>query len=229
MTNESPVWVYYEDIATQATLMSPTRLDGGVGEPYSVTIPEITNYTYVDASGDLNSIFGNLPQSLHLYFRPSNWRDAHRITMYIAVQADMLAYEAPDDQAAVSANIPVGSFWATPLRVITANGQFWYQIGDHAWLRYEAHLMVLSDTAPNAENIHYIQAHTVANDQPNAIVNFLPNQATEVFAEPYGLPIGSVADGDFVAIINEQHHDNGIIWYELAHHGWINSLYINKL
>lgn len=85
MTNDSPVWVYYEDIATQATLMSPTRLDGGVGEPYSVTIPEITNYTYVDASGDLNSIFGNLPQSLHLYFRPSNWRDAHRITMYLSL------------------------------------------------------------------------------------------------------------------------------------------------
>lgn len=229
MTNESPVWIYYEDIATQETIQAPTRLDGEVGAPYQIVVPDITNYTYVDASGELASIYGNLPQSLHLYFRPSHWREAHRVTMYIAVQADILAYETPDDQATASANIVAGSFWATPLRVIAANGQFWYQIGDHAWLRYDASLMSLSDTAPNAENINYIQERTVANDQPNAIVNFLPNQATEVFSEPYGLPVGSVADGDFVAIAAEQQHDNGIVWYQLAHRGWINSLYITKL
>ncbi len=229
MTNESPVWVYYEDIATQETIQAPLRLDGAIGSAYQITLPEIANYTYVDASGDLTSIFGTLPQSIHLYFRPSHWREVHRVTMYIGIQAEILAYDAPSDQAQPSANIASGSFWATPLRVIAASGQFWYQIGDHAWLRYDPTVMSLSDTAPTAENINYIQARTVANDQPNAVVNFLPNQATEVFSEPYGLPIGSVVDGDFVAIADEQQHDNGIVWYQLAHRGWINSLYITKL
>ncbi|MEX0380361.1 MucBP domain-containing protein [Leuconostoc sp. MS02] len=229
MISESPIWVYYENIATHEPLLTPTRLDGLPNATYTIDTPNISKYVYVDNSGDLSGIFGNFPQSLHLYYRPQNWRDAHRVNMYIALQVATVAHTDPNDSATVATTLPAESNWATPLRVISGNGQFWYQIGDHVWLRYDASLMSLSDTAPNVENINYIQDLGVENDQPNALVNFLPGKSTEIFATPYGLPIGSVLDGDFVAVSKEERHDNGLIWYKLANSGWINSIYIHKI
>jgi len=229
MTNEAPVWVYYKNIATQETLLEPHRLDGNIGESYTINTPDLTNYKYVDNSGELSGVFGNMPQSLQIFYQPASWQAVHRVTMYIHMKNVVVSYAAPDDYNHVTANLTNDSYWATPLRVITGNGQFWYQIGDHNWVPYDITLMTLSDTAPNIENINYIKDAELENDQPNAIVNFLPEQSTEVFESPYGLPIGSVLDGDFVAITTEQHDKNHLVWYKLAHHGWINSIYIDKI
>ncbi|MBZ6013419.1 MucBP domain-containing protein [Leuconostoc gelidum subsp. gelidum] len=229
MTNQSPIWIYYENIATHEQLLPPERLDGLSKTTYTIDTPTIPNYVYVDNSGELSGIFGNFPQSLHLNYRPQSWRDAHRVNMYIALHVETLAHTDPDDYANISTRLPPDSYWATPLRVISGNGQFWYQVGDHVWIRYDASLMSLSDTAPNVENINYIQDLNVENDQPNALVNFLPNMSTEIFATPYGLPIGSVLDGDLVAISKEERHENGLLWYKLANSGWINSIYVHKI
>lgn len=229
MTKEAPIWVYYENIATQETLKSPERVDGDFNTQYTIDTPDISEFTYVDNSGELTGVFGNAPQSLHLYYRPKTWRDVHRVTMYIALKSDVVAQAMPNDYAHNTSTLLSDSYWATPLRVISGNGQFWYQVGTHAWVRYDASLMTLSDTAPNVENIHYIQDLDMENDQPNAVVDFLPGQSTEIFESPYGFPTGSVADGDLIAIAKEQQHDNGLIWYKIANSGWINSMYINKL
>lgn len=229
MTTEAPVWVYYENIATKEQLQTPVRLDGHIGAQYLIETPDIADFTYVDNSGNLTGVFGNLPQALHIYYRPATWRAVHRVMMYIKVNFDVIAFSEPEDNAEPAATLTTGTYWATSLRAISANGQFWYQIGDHAWLPYNDSQMILSDTAPTAENINYINDQAIENNQPNALVNFLPGQSTEVFSEPYGIPVGSVLDGDFVAIAKEEHHDNGIVWYKLADLGWINSLYIDKL
>lgn len=230
MANTSPVWVYYKNIATGDELHEPTRLDGEAGAPYEIAILDIANYQYIDTSGSLTGLFGSLPQSLELYYRPQEWQAVHRINMFIETVTSVQVFLEPDNLSNVTTNLNPNTFWATQLRAISGNGQFWYQIGDYHWIRYDATQMELSDTAPEVENINYFNdAEKSKSNQPNAVVNFLPDRSIEVYAEPYGLPIGSVSDSDFVAITEEIHDDNNIVWYKIATKGWINSIYINKL
>lgn len=227
MTNSAPIWIYYENIATHDTILPPKRIDGVPDEKYTISVPDIPDYTYSENSDDLSGAFSEFPQSHHLYYQPISWRTVHRVNMYIMLLTEVAAQSEPDDDANISTILPAKSYWETPLRVISGNGQFWYQVGTHDWLRYDASLMTLSDDAPSGENVNYIE--DIENSQPNALVNFLPGLSTEVFESPYGLPVGSVLDGNFVSIIKEQHDDNGLIWYKLAASGWINSIYIDKL
>ncbi|MGO3498464.1 MucBP domain-containing protein [Leuconostoc falkenbergense] len=230
MANTAPVWVYDKDIATGELLQEPRRLDGESGTDYHVSPAAIKQYEYVDNSGQLTGVFGNLPQTSVLYYRPNDWRAVHRIDMFVETLTKLPVYPTPSDLSPIITTISPKEFWHTHLRVITSNGQFWYQIGDHHWLRYDSSQMALSDNAPDQANVNYFNnPEKVESDQPNAIVNFLPGQSTEVFESPYGLPVGSVLDGDFVAISDELHDANGVVWLKLATKGWINGVYIDRL
>ena len=63
MANTAPVWVYDKDIATGELLQEPRRLDGKSGTDYHVSPAAIKQYEYVDNSGKLTGVFGDLPQT----------------------------------------------------------------------------------------------------------------------------------------------------------------------
>ncbi|GMA69362.1 hypothetical protein GCM10025879_06080 [Leuconostoc litchii] len=231
MANISPVWVYYKSIATNDDLCEPKRIDGKTGTSYDINPTSINDYQYIDSSEELSGRFESKPKTIKLYYRPQTWQAVHRINMYIETLTDVHIFQTPDEHLSENVGyLNSNTFWATHVRAITGNGQFWYQVGYKHWIRYDATQIKLSDVAPEIENINYFDdAEKNKSTQPNAVVNFLPDQFLEVYAEPYGLPIGSTSDGDFVTIIKEIHDDNEIVWYRLANKGWINSIYIDKL
>lgn len=228
MTNSSPIWIYYDNIATLEPLIDSETKVGMIGDSYHINPPFIENFVYEDSSSELTIHFNEQPQNIFLYYRPENWQEVHRISMFIEILSNTIAYYSPDDNR-ITVNVPAQSFWETPLRVISQDGQFWYQIDTHAWLRYDPVIMTILNQEPKTHVINYFKKQFIEPTQPNAVVDFIKNGSTDVFSEPYGLPISSLMDGDLVTIIGEQNNQNGLTWFKLANNGWINSLYIKKL
>ena len=122
MANTAPVWVYDKDIATGELLQEPRRLDGESGNDYHVSPVAIKQYEYVDSSGQLTGVFGNLPQTAVLYYRPNDWRAVHRIDMFVETLTKLPVYPTPSDLSPISTTISPKEYWSTHLRVITSNG-----------------------------------------------------------------------------------------------------------
>jgi hypothetical protein len=224
----APVWVYYEDIATHEELLAPTRLDGELAAPYTATPAAISDYTFVSGNGRLNGIFGQRPQQLKLYYRPNRWAEAQQVQLFIQAQQDVPVFVEANQTTAPIDMLSAGSYWEADLRIVTTGGQFWYRIGANQWVLYQPGSVALFDQAPYAQNVGYIASQQPHANQPNALIDFLPNQATDVYAEPYGFAVGSVIDGDFVSVV-DTFEDDGVVWYQLADLGWINAVYVNKL
>ncbi|HEY4399574.1 MAG TPA: MucBP domain-containing protein [Lactobacillaceae bacterium] len=224
----APVWVYFEDIATHEALAEPQRLDGALGADYSVAPVAVSDYTFVNGNGRLAGIFGQQVQNLHLYYRPNHWAQAQQVQLYLQALKDTPVYVAAQNDAGVVDVLAAGSFWEADLRVVTTGGQFWYRIGVDQWVLYAPNELALFDDAQDVQNAGFIASQQPQANQPNALIDFLPGQTTEVYAEPYGLPVGSVLDGDFVSVV-ETLVDKGVVWYRLADLGWLNAVYVQKL
>jgi hypothetical protein len=61
----------------------------------------------------------------------------------------------------------------------------------------------------------------------NAIVDFVPNQNTAIFSEPFGFVVGEIKDGTKVKITNRI--DGPVTWFLLDNIGWITHNYIKSL
>ncbi|CAK8054281.1 MucBP domain-containing protein [Eupransor demetentiae] len=230
LKDAAPLWLYCRNISNNTILYGPKEVQGQIGERYRINQPNFDNYRFVDATGELSGVLGNHEQSLTLYYCPATWAQVQRILVYLEIQKELPVYSQPSDDKAAIKIIPAGSKWLTRLRVTTDQHEFWYQIGNDEWLQFESGAVVLKEHEDAIANQRYQAAEKKqADQQVNAIIDFLPEQLLDLADEPYGKTINQVPNGDYVMVDDHFQDENEVTWCHIKDLGWANGIYVRML
>ncbi|GAK30047.1 LPXTG motif leucine-rich repeat domain protein [Weissella oryzae SG25] len=226
----TPIWVYYKDSDTKATIQPPKIVEGGLGSIFSIKADQIENYQLTRTEGEVNGIFDETMHTITFYYRKANWAETEVLTnKYIIVMKDTPIY------ATITGEEPVdvmreNSTWKVTTRVATKNGKFWYQLADSRWIMYARNNIKLVDS-PN-EALLSTQGDVALNKWPTkplkamANIDYVANSAVSVYYQPYGREMAMLPNGRLVEVSEVMEDPSGVNWYHLKPAGWINGIYL---
>ncbi len=226
----TPIWVYFKDSDTKATIQPSKIIEGGLGSIFSIKADEIESYKLDRTEGELHGIFDESMHTITFYYRKDNWAETEVLTdKYIVVQKDTPIYDDINGEQA-SGMMHENSTWKVTTRVATKNGKFWYQIADSRWIMYARNNIKLVDT-PN-DIVLTDNGETALTKWPTmpfkamANVDYVANSAVSVYYQPYGREMALLPNGRLVEVLEIMHDPSGVDWYHLAPAGWINGIYL---
>ncbi|MDO4902882.1 MAG: MucBP domain-containing protein [Limosilactobacillus sp.] len=226
LKNGNPIWIYYIDIDTGENLMVPQLMKGIIPCKYHVEKKEFPRYTFVKSEGQMDGTFDMKRKEVRLYYRKDNWKDMTDVDLYLHLDKPAPVYDMVDGMPVGDPALP-GIVVKAFRKVVTKDGQTWYDIGADQWVKYDG-IRVVNEPF---QNDHY---HSVIADQLTILplknvkgkIDYLPGKEVDVFDKPYGQKVGSVADGKEVEISGQLNDNGEITWYEIGDHQFVTGNYV---
>ena len=227
-----PVWVYAKDVDTKKAVTHARLIEGTVGERFSVDPQTLPGYRFVSSEGTLTGIFDETTMNtVTFYYRREDIAETEQLEgKYLHMLADVQPVVAVDLDAPIGSKLWAGSYVKVAQRMATREGKFWYQLADSRWVPYNMQTMKLTDDdgqtkQPTAHWERQID-WTPESFDATGVIDFVPNEAVAVYAQPYGREIGRLLHGTVATVTERVVDPSGVVWYHVAGHGWVSSIYL---
>lgn len=228
-----PVWVYAKDIDTKSTIVRTRLIEGHVGETFNIEPQEIEGYRFVSAAGVTAGVFTE--EDMHtitFYYRHAEVAETEALTdKYLHIFSEVQPVVSIDDQTVTGQKLWPGTVVKAAQRMASRTGEFWYQLADSRWVKYDMKTMKLADNDGHNER-PAADWQRPNNWQPVAynatgVIDYIPGAEVAVYAQPYGREIGRVAHGTAVEVTEMVIDSAQVTWYHVAQQGWISSIYVS--
>lgn len=217
-----PVIMYPIDYDTGELVSPPVFTSGPVNKGFVLAQPEADQYHLVKASRPLSGHFTDEVQVIYVLLRRNSWWAVQRVNHYIKLTHDVTILDMPDGQSQ-HYEFPKDSIWRAFIRVNTAHGKTWYNLGGPQWV--PGHLAVQSDRPVPAS----LPKPTTPEYQPlsaHGRINFIPDQAVHTYTAPNGVFKGELNDQAEIIVTGTLTDANRVEWYQLADGTAIQSYYV---
>ncbi len=226
-----PIWVYAKDIDTKGAIERARLIEGHVDESFNVEPKEIDGYRFVSAAGVTAGVFTQEDtHTITFYYRHAQVAETQALTdKYLHVFSEVQPVVSIEDQTAIGQKLWSGSVAKVAQRMASRTGEFWYQLADSRWVKYDMRVMKLAnDDGRNQRPAFDWQRPT--NWEPvtyhaTGSVDYVPGADIAVYAQPYGREIGRLQHGVEIEITEKVIDSAQVTWYHIAQQGWISSIY----
>lgn len=224
----NPIWVYYRDMDNNDNLRLPQLLRGHLGQHYEIKQIEIPNYTLMQTTGTLEGQFDETAKSVCFYYRKKSWVEIQKVDLYLYLDETTTVYDQVEGMP-MPDTLPAGIYVKAFQRIATNEPALWYQVNADQWLKFDQDTMKLmandpfagQDTTKSVADLTYLALNHVT-----ATVDFLPDRTVETYDQPYGQSRSRLMDGSEVVLTGRLTDDNGVTWYQVEGHGYINASYV---
>lgn len=215
------VWALCRDYINSNLLTDPQFYQGKIGEAYSVSIPQIRNYIFMRAEGQLEGKFSSEQKLITLFYKNASWTDVYPDSGLLKMLRETSCYSDIEGEK-LDTPLAAGSIWRTFYHVDLVNGARWYNLGGSIWVKSSRNLTFVSpykDEQPDDS----LANMTDVNSQ--ATIDFIPGKSVMVFNRPCGKKIASVGNGLLVGLSKYCRAD-GMDWFFIKERGWIPAIYL---
>lgn len=228
-----PVWVYAKDVDTKSALTRARLIDGYVGETFSIDPESIPGYRFVSSEGTLTGTFDEQKMyTTTFYYQREDVAETEKLThKYLHIFANIQPVVGVEDATETGQKLWAGSVVKVAQRMATRTGDFWYQLADSRWLKYDMQTMKLTDNdGHHQQPVAEWKRPTVWQPTPfsaHGKVDYIPGADVAVYSQPYGHEIGRIQHGVSVEITEQVVDLSGVTWYHVAQQGWLSNIYLS--
>ena len=215
------VWALCRDYINSNLLSKPQFYQGKIGEAYSVSIPQIRNYIFMRAEGQLEGRFSSKQKLITLFYKNATWTDVYPESGLLKMLRDTSCYSDIEGEK-LDTPLAAGSIWRTFYHVDLISGARWYNLGGSIWVESSRNMTFVSpykDEQPD-ESLANMTAVSV-----RATIDFIPGKSVMIFNRPCGKKIASLDNGLLVDLVKYCRAD-GMDWFFIKERGWIPAIYL---
>lgn len=228
-----PVWVYAKDVDTKSALTRARLIEGYIGDTFSIDPESISGYRFVSSEGTLTGTFDEQTMySATFYYQREDVAETEQLThKYLRILENVQPVVDVEDLTETGQKLWSGSVVKVSQRMATRTGDFWYQLADSRWIKYDMQTMKLTDNdGQHNQPVAEWKRPTVWQPTPISAqgkIDYIPSQEVAVYSQPYGHAIGRIQHGDSVEVTEQVVDPSGVTWYHVAQQGWLSAIYLS--
>ncbi|MTV81991.1 MucBP domain-containing protein [Secundilactobacillus folii] len=217
-----PVIMYPTDYDTGEMLSAPIIQTGPLNEPFAFSQPDIDGFHMLKASRPLSGHFTEDSQSIIVMLRRNDWTSVQRINLFIRLLEDVTILDLPEGHS-LHFEFPKNSVWRAFIRVNTAHGETWFNLGGPQWIDGK---QVVATDRPAPKQLAP-QTTVVFNPlSKTGVIDFVAGHSVHTYQQPNGPAVKMVADGTSITITGTFTDSNQIKWYRLGDQTAIRAQYV---
>lgn len=215
------VWALCRDYINSSLLTDPQFYQGKIGEAYSVSIPQIRNYIFMRAEGQLEGRFSSEQKLITLFYKNASWTDVYPDSGLLKMLRETSCYSDIEGEK-LDTPLAAGSIWRTFYHVDLVSGARWYNLGGSIWVKNSRNMTFVS---PYEDEQPDKSLANITDVNVQATIDFIPGKSVMIFNRPCGKKIASVGNGLLVDLIKYCRAD-GMDWFFIKERGWIPAIYL---